>query len=178
MNDSSAGNTSVWLRSLKKDCSELNNTGVNSIMIKFVNFLKIFSLQILIFISLGCSDFEENKIIIKDAHLYVPLKGSKITSGYMSIKNNTDVELQVSGIDCSPIRAEVHETTMTLEGTMKMEKIESFFLNPGMSTIFTPGGKHVMLWGLDGYGEKQLNCNFLISNQAPIKFAFSIKNRG
>tara|TARA_B100000214_G_scaffold96336_1_gene66926 strand:+ start:202 stop:738 length:537 start_codon:yes stop_codon:yes gene_type:complete len=178
MNDSSAGNTSFWLRSLKKDCAELNNTGITSIKIKFVNFLKIFSLQILLFISLGCSDFEKNKIIIKDAHLYVPLKGSNMTSGYMSIRNNTDAVLQVSGIDCSPIRAEVHETKMTLEGTMKMEKIESFFLNPGTSTIFTPGGKHVMLWGLDGYEEKQLNCNFLISNQAPIKFAFSIKYRG
>ena len=55
----------------------------------------------------------------------MPLNGLNMTSGYMNINNETKETIEILGIDCSPLRAEIHETTMSSEGIMKMKKINS-----------------------------------------------------
>ena len=82
------------------------------------NLFKIFSIFWAAVILASCTNVEKEKIIIKDAHLYVPLKGSMMTSGYLSISNQTTNDIQISSIDCSPVRAEVHETIVNSEGLM------------------------------------------------------------
>ena len=143
-----------------------------------INLLKSFIISFLAFIMTNCSNFESKDIIIKDAHLYVPLNGSMMTSGYLSISNTSNKIIQVIGIDCAPYRTEMHETKMNSVGTIQMNKIESFILNPETNTIFVPGGKHVMFWGLGDYKKDKLDCSFVILDREPINFEFAVIKRG
>jgi len=145
---------------------------------KKLNSIKFFCIKVFFFTLLSCSDYKSQNIIIKDAHLYLPLNGLNMTSGYMNINNETKEAIEILGIDCSPLRAEIHETTMNSEGIMKMTKINSLKLSPESSNIFAPGGKHFMLWGMDNFQEKQLKCSLIVAGAEPLEFIFSVQDRG
>ena len=117
-------------------------------------------------------------MIIKDAHLYVPLKGSMMTSGYLSIENTANKSFKITGISCSSSRAEIHETKVNTKGIMTMEKKDTFVLNPFEKIIFVPGGKHIMLSGLSDLTESYLDCSFNVYDEDPINFKFTVQKRG
>ena len=125
---------------------------------------------------ISCAETSPVKVIIKDAHLYVPLKGSMMTSGYLSIVNKSDENIEILSIDCSPIRAEIHETIINAKGLMKMTKPNSVVLESQSSTIFVPGGKHIMFWGLNGFDSKYLPCSFSFVDGESINFNFLLFN--
>ena len=101
-----------------------------------------------------------------------------MTSGYLSITNTSTKAIEINGIDCLQIRAEIHETTLNAQGTMKMKKVDSFLLKPGTSSIFVPGGKHVMFWGLNNYDNEHLKCNFIVADGDAIEINFLVQERG
>ncbi|MBL6899689.1 MAG: copper chaperone PCu(A)C [SAR86 cluster bacterium] len=101
-----------------------------------------------------------------------------MTSGYLSIVNKSDENIEILSIDCSPIRAEIHETTINAEGLMKMTKPDSVILESQSSTIFVPGGKHIMFWGLNGFDSKYLPCSFSLIDGDSINFNFLVQTRG
>ena len=117
-------------------------------------------------------------MIIKDAHLYVPLKGSMMTSGYLSMENTANKSFEITGISCSSSRAEIHETKVNAKGIMTMEKKDTFVLNPFEKIIFVPGGKHIMLWGLSDATESYLDCSFNVYDEDQINFKFKVQKRG
>ena len=127
---------------------------------------------------ISCAETSPVKVIIKDAHLYVPLKGSMMTSGYLSIVNKSNENIEILSIDCSPIRAEIHETTINAKGLMKMTKPNSVVLESQSSTIFVPGGKHIMFWVLNEFDSKYLPCSFLFADGDSINFNFLVQTRG
>ena len=127
---------------------------------------------------ISCAETSPVKVIIEDAHLYVPLKGSTMTSGYLSIVNESDENIEILSIDCSPIRAEIHETTINAKGLMKMTKPNSVVLESQSSTIFVPGGKHIMFWGLNEFDSKYLPCSFSFVDGDSINFNFLVQTRG
>ena len=51
-------------------------------------FFIIFSIFIYCLVIPGCNDTSKPGIIIKDAHLYLPLKGTDMTAGYLRLENN------------------------------------------------------------------------------------------
>ena len=127
---------------------------------------------------ISCAETSPVKVIIKDAHLYVPLKGSMMTSGYLSIVNKSNENFEILSIDCSPISAEIHETTINAKGLMKMTKPNSVVLESQSSTIFVPGGKHIMFWGLNEFDSKYLPCSFSFVDGDSINFNFLVQTRG
>ncbi len=139
--------------------------------------LKAFVISLVLGIVTNCTGSPEG-IVIKDAHLYIPLKGSMMTGGYLSVSNNSDDFIEIKGIDCAPFKAEIHETKIDSMGIMKMEKVESIILNADSQIIFVPGGKHIMLWGLSGFKGLELECSFILIDKDPIMFKFEVLNRG
>ena len=139
--------------------------------------LKAFVISLFIGIVTNCTRSPEG-IVIKDAHLYTPLKGSMMTGGYLSVSNNNDDVIEIKGIDCAPFRAEIHETKIDSMGIMKMEKVESLPLNAGSQIIFVPGGIHIMLWGLSDFKKAELECSFELLDKDPIMFNFEVLSRG
>ena len=64
-------------------------------------FFKVFFVITFSFIVISCAEISPVKLIIKDAHLYVPLKGSMMTSGYLSIVNKSNENIEILSIDQS-----------------------------------------------------------------------------
>jgi len=150
----------------------------NKLKIMMINAFRYVFLSFFIFFLTNCSESQSAEVIIKDPHLYVPLEGSTMTSGYLSITNTSGKAIEINGIDCLQIRAEIHETSLNAQGTMKMKKVDSFLLKPGTSSIFVPGGKHVMFWGLNNYDNEHLKCNFIVANGDAIEINFLVQKRG
>lgn len=150
----------------------------NKLKIIMINAFRYVFLSFFIFFITNCSESQSTEVIIKDPHLYVPLEGSAMTSGYLSITNTSGKAIEINGIDCLQIRAEIHETSLNAQGTMKMKKVDSFLLKPGTSSIFVPGGKHVMFWGLNNYDNEHLKCNFKVADGDAIDINFLVQERG
>ena len=51
----------------------------------------------------------------------MPLKGSTMTSGYLSMENTANKSFEIIGISCLSSRAEIHETKV-MPQNMTMEK--------------------------------------------------------
>ena len=145
--------------------------------IKRKSLFKASLMSLLLVIVTNCTRSPEG-LIIKDSHLYVPLNGSMMTGGYLSISNVTEESIEIIEIDCSPYRAEIHETKIDNQGMMKMERLESLELNRDSQIIFVPGGKHIMFWGLSGFKGAYLDCSFKLKDKDPIMFKFEVLKRG
>jgi len=142
------------------------------------HFFKVIFISFFTFLIIGCSKQNPQEVIIKDAHVYVPLKGSMMTSGYLSMENTSNKSFEITGISCSSSRAEIHETKINAAGIMTMEKRNRFVLTPFEKIIFVPGGKHVMIWGLSDPTENYLDCSFNVYDEDPINFKFTVQKRG
>ena len=63
----------------------------------------------------GCNDINKPDIIIKDAHLYLPLKGAEMAAGYLRLENNQTKKIVISSIECRKVKASLHETIVGSE---------------------------------------------------------------
>ena len=122
----------------------------------------------------GCNDINKPDIIIKDAHLYLPLKGAEMAAGYLRLENNQTKKIVISSIECRKVKASLHETYVDSEGVMKMKKLEMFDIDPGSHTNFMPGEKHVMFSGLKEFKESVLTCAFSSNNGVEFPFSFEV----
>jgi len=122
----------------------------------------------------GCNDINKPNIIIKDAHLYLPLKGAEMAAGYLRLENNQTKKIFISSIECRKVKASLHETIVDSEGVMKMKKLEMFVVDPGSHVNFMPGGKHVMFSGLKEFKESSLTCAFLSNTGVEFPFSFEV----
>ena len=139
---------------------------------------KIFCIFMYCLIIPGCNDTSKPSIIIKDAHLYLPLKGTDMAAGYLRLENNQTKKIVISSIECKEVKASLHETILGSEGLMKMKKLEMFTVDPESHINFIPGGKHVMFSGLKEFKESILICNFLSITGKEIPFTFEVLKNG
>ena len=138
------------------------------------NFFKSLSVFWIMFILFSCSYEETENLIIKDAHLYLPLKGSEMAAGYLRLENNQTKKIVISSIECRKVKASLHETIVDSEGVMKMKKLEMFVVDPGSNVNLMPGGKHVMFSGLKEFKESVLTCAFSSNTGVEFPFAFEV----
>ena len=122
----------------------------------------------------GCNDISSPDIIIKDAHLYLPLKGKEMAAGYLRIENNQTKKIVISSIECEKVEASLHETIADSEGVMKMKKLEMFDVDPGSYVNFMPAGKHIMFSGLKDFKDRVLMCSFLSNTGIEFPFTFEV----
>jgi len=90
-------------------------------------------------------------ITITDAWVREPADGQTRAAGYGTITNGGDETITLVGAS-APITAtfEIHETSMSDEGTMSMsEKDGGFEIASGESFTLEPGGPHVMMIDID-----------------------------
>jgi hypothetical protein len=71
-------------------------------------------------------------------------------AGYFSFTNGSRPDALLS-VDALGARVEMHQTMMD-GGIMKMSAIASLPIKAGETTVFKPGGYHLMLFGLDKPG--------------------------
>jgi hypothetical protein len=70
------------------------------------------------------------------------------SAGYFTVTNRGDVAIAVIGASSNVAeKAEIH-TTREVDGMMRMEKLDGLAIAPGERVELSPGGKHLMLFGL------------------------------
>ena len=141
------------------------------------NSFKLF-LILVIFISLliipDYNYFTSQKVIIKDAHLYLPLEGKDMAAGYLRITNKHNTNIVINSIECEKVSASLHETIIDSEGIIKMQKLAFFSIDPETNIDFMPGGKHIMFSGFNQFEEKDLECKFSSNIGLKIPFTFEV----
>ena len=110
------------------------------------------SFIISLFIIYSCSErnnFLESKI--ENAYAKKPLEGSNEVAGYMSLTNLTDESISINGIFCIGSKdSYLHDQRINPEnGMIYMNKLNNLIINPRDNVHFKPGGKHVMIMGVN-----------------------------
>lgn len=71
------------------------------------------------------------------------------TAAYLSVKNNGDAPIVISGARSDSAKETQIHTSSDVDGYMRMERIESIELGARETLEFAPGGLHLMLLGLE-----------------------------
>jgi hypothetical protein len=93
----------------------------------------------------ACSGEPEAPLVASDIVVTAAMPGASMSAGYISLRNNTDIEIRINKITSPAFeKIEIHESTLE-DGIAKMRRIEALSIPPNSSVILGNGGKHLML---------------------------------
>lgn len=91
---------------------------------------------------------QATNIVVTDAYIRETIPGTKVSSAYMVIKNNSDEAIKLVGAMSSVTdRIEIHEHVMTDE-MMRMQQVASVSIDANSEVVFQPMGHHLMIFNL------------------------------
>lgn len=87
----------------------------------------------------------------ENAWIRAPVAGQTIAAGYCDIVNGSDEDAVVIEFTDAggKRRIEIHETTEQ-DGMARMRPLRQLTIAAGQTLSLRPGGKHLMLFGMDG----------------------------
>jgi periplasmic copper chaperone A len=121
-------------------------------------------------------------IAVSDAWVRPTIGEGKTSAAYMTITNNGDKDDVLRGARSQAAKTvEIHQTTMSDEGVMKMRPVQEGLPIPVGGTLeLAPGGNHLMIMGLDGAldegGELPLTLEF--GNVGSVEIAVPVRTGG
>jgi protein SCO1/2 len=90
-----------------------------------------------------------SKLSLSNAWARTPPPGSTTIAGYMTISNNSDQDIQISGVTAPDFRmAMIHESVLK-NGISKMQHLDYVIIPAGGSIELKPNGLHLMLMGAE-----------------------------
>lgn len=93
----------------------------------------------------ACSDEALPPLTATDVVVNEPIPGMSMTSAYMSLRNNSATELQITRVSSPNFgTVEIHSSSIE-DGVAKMREIETLIIPPDSSLVLQPGGTHLML---------------------------------
>lgn len=120
-------------------------------LLKLVNLSVVTSLW---FVSVnlgGCSAQvgENPAYTVSNASIRVPAPGRTMTAGYFEFTNNSEEAVTIIAVRSSAAeRVEMH-TVLKVDDQMRMRPLPKLAVPAGDSAIFTSGGNHLMLFGVE-----------------------------
>lgn len=107
-----------------------------------------FALTVAVLVS--CSQDKDPPLSASGVRIYAPLAGQPMSVAYMTLHNNSNGLLLISGASSpSFAKVEMHETLVT-DGIARMRKLDSLGIAAGASSEFAAGGRHFMLLSPEG----------------------------
>lgn len=102
----------------------------------------------------ACGEVSPQAVQFESARIRLPVPGTDKAVGYFQMTNNTDAAITLVGVRSGNIRSiEMH--TMIREGDMmRMRRLRTVEIQPDETVEFVPGGRHLMLFGADGLGDR------------------------
>jgi periplasmic copper chaperone A len=86
------------------------------------------------------------EVVLENSYVYLPLKGSNATAGYMTLQNKGDKEVKFAVVSVEGFKKVESHETIEKDGRMSMQKVEDFVIPPKASLSLQPGGRHLMLF--------------------------------
>ena len=88
------------------------------------------------------------EIIVTDATVRLLPPSVPNTAAYFSIQNQSDTSQTLIGVSADfAVKAEIHNHVL-VDGMMSMQQQSEVVIQPGGIVSFSPGGLHIMLFGL------------------------------
>jgi copper(I)-binding protein len=88
------------------------------------------------------------EVTVTDATVRLLPPGVPNTAAYFSIRNSSDISRTLIGASADfATKAEIHNHVL-MNDMMSMQQQSEVVLQPGESVQFSPGGLHIMLFGL------------------------------
>lgn len=88
------------------------------------------------------------EIIVTDATVRLLPPGVPNTAAYFSLQNPSDTKQTLIGVSADfATKAEIHNHIL-VDDMMRMQQQSEVVIQPGESIQFSPGGLHIMLFGL------------------------------
>ena len=114
-------------------------------------------------------------VVFENAWIRAPLPGQKVTAGYCDIVNRGVEAVSIVGF-AGPLRVEMHETTHR-DGMARMRALPRLSLAANAKLSLQPGGKHLMLFGLDAT-LPQMALRAIFANGEEIRVVFEVRSPG
>ncbi len=147
--------------------------------IKVRRFKHIFIFVILILFSGNCYSKKDNSLLFHGGYTFETFKDQKSCAVYLSIFNNTEKDFIIRSIETSVAKkAEIHDVNFS-DNIVKMIMTKNFKIEKNTQIFFQPGGKHIMLMGLnDGlYDGQSFNLRFYFDNEEMIETQILVVNK-
>ena len=91
---------------------------------------------------------QQGDVQINDLRVSQPIPGQTMSAGYFQITNHSDRVLTLIGVEANIAeRVELHQS-MNMNGMNHMRPLQSAHIQPGETLVFEPGGRHLMLIGV------------------------------
>ncbi len=89
-----------------------------------------------------------------DAYVRAPVPGTDKSVGYFSLTNHTGQALTLTAAAAPGVRAIEFHYTEEVDGLMRMRRLPRIEVEAGGRIEFVPGGRHLMLFGVQDLGEE------------------------
>lgn len=114
-------------------------------------------------------------VVFENAWIRAPLPGQEVTAGYCDIVNRGPEAVSIVGF-AGPLRVEMHETTHR-DGMARMRVLPRLSLAANAKLSLQPGGKHLMLFGLDAT-LPQMALRAVFANGEEMRVVFKVRSPG
>ncbi len=109
--------------------------------------MKLLKLILILLLLTACNTSTE--VSISDAWVRANAPGQKIGAAYMTLKSPQDSKMVYAEATTAAESVEIHSMSMN-NGVMKMRMLDELTLEANTPQKLTPGGFHLMLFGLKG----------------------------
>lgn len=99
----------------------------------------------------GCAD--PGPLTVSDARVRALIPGQDKTAAYFTARNTSDSELVLTGASSDSVRAIEMHTTIRDGDVVGMRRLPAVVIPAGETVRFTPGGRHLMMFGVAALGD-------------------------
>ncbi len=115
---------------------------------------------------------------IEDARVREPVPGRTMTAGYFTARNRADQAVTLVAVS-SPAAASVEMHVSEQDGDMmRMRQLDSVEIGAGETVRFEPGGRHLMLFGIESLPEEGIDLVFERSDGETMTVRFRTASLG
>lgn len=130
--------------------------------------------RIALLLALMASPATAASVVVENAWIRAPLAGLALTAAYCDIRNDGDEAVTVVGFD-GPVRVEMHETRVE-SGIAKMRPLGPLRIAAKATARLAPGGKHLMLFGMDALRTDSVTLRVQLANGERIAAVFPVRS--
>ena len=99
--------------------------------------------------SVNQSMMPAENVSVSNAYVTALIPGQEVSAGYMTLTNSGDEDAVLVSFSSSAANmVHLHETT-SANGMMSMTAVDELVIPAGTSLAMEPGGKHLMIMGVD-----------------------------
>lgn len=142
--------------------------------------MKYLSIPILstLFLLFACSPKSADQVQIKNAFMFEPLSGQKMTAGYFTLTNEGVLLVALDRVKIDGVqRVELHNME-NIDGMIQMRPVKEMTILAHGELVLRQGGKHLMIFGAEELQAGQLrDMTLYFKNGTVLETQIAVRDR-